>query len=90
MNDYTGVWRSLVARLTGGQEAAGSSPVTPRKGETVKISGFPFVLAIIRGFVFSKILPIWDIFYQYCGENITRISHEITQKKNLSCRDTHG
>lgn len=26
-----GVWRSLVARLTGGQKAAGSSPVTPTR-----------------------------------------------------------
>ena len=26
---YIGAWRSLVARLTGGQEAAGSSPVAP-------------------------------------------------------------
>ncbi len=28
------VWRSLVSRLTGGQEAAGSSPVTRTKNET--------------------------------------------------------
>ena len=28
-NHIIGVWRSLVARLTGGQEAMGSSPVTP-------------------------------------------------------------
>ncbi len=28
-NNSIGVWRSLVARLTGGQEAMGSSPVTP-------------------------------------------------------------
>ena len=37
-----GVWRSLVARLTGGQEAAGSSPVTPSFGEMAKISHFPY------------------------------------------------
>ncbi len=28
---HTGVWRSLVACLTGGQEASGSSPDTPTK-----------------------------------------------------------
>ena len=27
-----GVWRSLVARLTGGQEVVGSNPVAPTKG----------------------------------------------------------
>ncbi len=27
--NHTGVWRSLVARLTGGQKVAGSNPVTP-------------------------------------------------------------
>ena len=35
------VWRSLVARLTGGQEAAGSSPVTrTRKNPRSKERGF--------------------------------------------------
>ena len=31
LKNFIGVWRSLVARLTGGQEAMGSSPVTPTK-----------------------------------------------------------
>ncbi len=33
------VWRSLVSRLTGGQEAAGSSPVTRTK-KTAEIERF--------------------------------------------------
>ena len=40
MVQYTGVWRSLVSRLTGGQEAAGSSPVTPTS--TSVLIGFEY------------------------------------------------
>ena len=35
---HTGVWRSLVACLTGGQEASGSSPDTP----TIKAAAFVY------------------------------------------------
>ncbi len=42
------VWRSLVARLTGGQEAAGSSPVTrtSRKRLFERIVSFLFIRPI--------------------------------------------
>ena len=45
-----GVWRSLVARLTGGQEAAGSNPVTPSQREIVVYSdliAFTLMIATI-------------------------------------------
>ena len=44
------VWRSLVARLTGGQEAAGSSPVTrtSRKRLFERIVSFIFFIALFN------------------------------------------
>ena len=51
-----GVWRSLVARLTGGQEAAGSSPVTPSLREMAEISHFPYFMPILNeDYDFNKI-----------------------------------
>ena len=47
---YFRVWRSLVSRLTGGQEAAGSSPVTRTKNPSisVEIEGFFLFLFTFR------------------------------------------
>ena len=44
------VWRSLVSRLTGGQEAAGSSPVT-RTIFSIKTADFQRFLSFIRTFL---------------------------------------
>ena len=35
-----GVWRSLVAYLTGGQGVVGSNPVTPTNNKSAKPKGF--------------------------------------------------
>ena len=34
--EHRGTWRSLVARLTGGQEVAGSNPVVPTKRKSCR------------------------------------------------------
>ena len=44
------VWRSLVSRLTGGQEAAGSSPVT-RTIFSIKTAGFQRFLSFFITFL---------------------------------------
>ena len=51
--DGIGLWRSLVAHLTGGQGVAGSNPVSPTEwkspGENQFLAGaFPYVATILR------------------------------------------
>ena len=47
-NIFIGVWRSLVARLTGGQEAMGSSPVTPTTNFAECIQGMHSFFIFVR------------------------------------------
>ena len=58
----SGVWRSLVARLTGGQEVVGSNPAAPIFEEVPQIlrnSVFPRACGAFRLFI----IPSEDIFF---------------------------
>ena len=52
-NEYTRVWRSLVSRLTGGQEAAGSSPVTRTMSSVHNATEHSYVKEQSKGCSFS-------------------------------------
>lgn len=67
----------MVARLTGGQEAAGSSPVIPRKrlckGNFTKLfltDSISFIILLLKAvMVFSSII----LFHPAIGEDVTNI-----------------
>src|SRR5690606_14339878 len=63
-----GLWRSLVAHLTGGQGVAGSNPVSPTArtkpliSDFSEIRGFSHVRPVITAMLYTALSsgPLWD------------------------------